>query len=179
MANLNKVLLIGNLTRDPEILWTSKGTAVCKGGMAINRNWRGQDGQRQEETCFVDFSMFGKKAETFHQYMRKGRPVFIEGRLQFDSWEGQDGQRRNKLKVVAENFQFIGGRQDGPDAGGGQQAAAPARSQGAPARSQGAPERQAPPQRPSSGWNKPSGPPSQPPSHNERYDDLVDDDIPF
>ncbi len=112
MANLNKVLLMGNLTRDPEMRWSSTGTGICKAGLAVNRTWKSADGVRQEDTTFVDLVMFGRSAETFHQYMRKGRPVFIEGRLSFSSWEASDGQKRSKLEVVAERFQFMGGRPD-------------------------------------------------------------------
>ena len=112
MSNYNKVLLMGNLTRDPELRRTSGGTAVTTIGMAINRSWTGSDGEKKEETTFVDIDVWGKQAETLCEYMRKGRPLFIEGRLQLDQWETQDGQKRSKLKVVCERFQFIGGRDD-------------------------------------------------------------------
>ncbi len=113
MANLNKVLLMGNLTRDPELRYLPSGQPVCKLGLAVNRKWRdNQSGEMKEQTCFVDASAFGRQGETIAKYMTKGRPIFIEGRLDFRSWEGQDGQKRSKLEVVVENFQFIGGRQD-------------------------------------------------------------------
>lgn len=128
MANLNKVMLIGNLTRDPETRYTSGGTTVCEIGLAINRIWNdSQTGERREQTCFVDCSAFGRQAETLSRYMRKGRPLFVEGRLDFQTWESKEGQKRSKLKVIIENFQFLGGRDEGdsvPRGGGGQPSAA-------------------------------------------------------
>ena len=113
MANLNKVFLMGNLTRDPELRYTPSGTAVCDFGLAVNRRWRGQDGEQRDETCFVDITAWARQAEVISEYCRKGRPLFVEGRLRLDSWETQDGQKRSKLKVTLEGFQFIGGRGDG------------------------------------------------------------------
>jgi single-strand DNA-binding protein len=112
VANLNKVFLMGNLTRDPEVRYTPSGTAVCEFGMAINRRYRSGEEWR-EETCFVDVSMWGRRGVALSEYLRKGEPVFIEGRLNFRQWENQDGQRRSKLSVVAENFEFLGGRGGG------------------------------------------------------------------
>jgi single-strand DNA-binding protein len=111
MANLNKVYLMGRLTRDPELRYTPKGTAVADIAMAINRYRSGADGgDRTEETTFVDVTLWGKQAETANQYLAKGREVFIEGRLQLDSWEDKSsGQKRSKLKVVGESMQFVGG----------------------------------------------------------------------
>jgi len=110
MSNYNKVILIGNLTRDPELKYTQSGMAVVEIGLAVNRKYRNRNtNEMVEETTFVDISGFGKQAEVFHQYMSKGRPVFIEGRLRLDRWETQDGQKRSKLCVVMENFQFLGG----------------------------------------------------------------------
>ena len=110
MSSFNKVLLMGNLTRDPEMRYTQGGSAVVKFGMAVNRRYRNQQTQEQvEETTFIDVEGWGRQAETFNQYMSTGRPIFIEGRLRFDSWEGKDGQKRSKLLVVMENFRFIGG----------------------------------------------------------------------
>ncbi len=109
MANLNKVFLIGNLTRDPELRYTPNGTAVASFGMAVNRTWTGQSGEKKEEVCYVDINAFGRRAEVINEYLNKGNPIFIEGRLQFNQWETKDGQKRNTLRVVAENFQFIGG----------------------------------------------------------------------
>ena len=110
MANLNKVFLIGNLTRDPELRYTPSGTAIASFGIAVNRNWKGQSGEVKEEVCFVDINMFGRRAEVINEYFSKGNPIFIEGRLQFQQWETKDGQKRNTLRVVAEDFQFIGGK---------------------------------------------------------------------
>jgi len=114
MANLNKVFLIGNLTRDPELRYTPSGMAVVDFGMAVNRRWKGQDGERRDEVCFVDVQAWGRQAELISEYCRKGRSLFVEGRLTYDSWEGKDGQRRSRLRVTVENFQFLG------DSGGGQ-----------------------------------------------------------
>jgi single-strand DNA-binding protein len=116
MANLNRVILAGNLTRDPQLSYTPNNTAVCKFGMAINRRWTDrQSGEKRDETCFVDVTAFGRSAETINQYMSKGRGILVEGRLQFSQWTNPEGQKRSKLEVVAENFQFLGGR--GEDTG--------------------------------------------------------------
>ena len=121
MANLNKVMLIGNLTRDPEVRYTPKGTAVVEIGLAVNRVWNDDQGQRREETTFVDVTFWSKQAETIGQYMSKGKSLFVEGRLQLDSWDDREtGQKRSKLRVVGENFQFLGSREGaGGDGGGG------------------------------------------------------------
>ena len=117
MANLNKVLLLGRLTRDPQLKYTSNGTPVADLSLAINRFWSGQDGKRNEETTFVDVTLWSRQAELAAEYLSKGREVFIEGRLKFDQWDTPEGQRRSKLSVVAESMQFIGPRNEG----GGQQ----------------------------------------------------------
>ncbi len=108
MANLNKVFLIGRLTRDPELRYTQNGTAVVEFGLAVNRNYTTADGQKKEDTCFVTVIMWQKKAEIISQYMKKGRQIFIEGRLELDTWETPDKQKRSKLRVVGSNFQFLG-----------------------------------------------------------------------
>src|ERR1700680_1364611 len=114
MANLNRVLLIGNLTRDPELRYTPKGTAVAEIGLAVNRIYSGEDGEKKEETTFVDVTLWARQAEIAGQYLKKGRPVFIEGRLQLDSWDDkQTGQKRSRLRVVAESIQLLGSRQEG------------------------------------------------------------------
>lgn len=113
MANFNKVILMGNLTRDPQLRYLPSNTAVCDFGLAVNRRWRGADGEMKEETCFVDVDAFGKPGETINQYMSKGRAILVEGRLRFRQWTTEDGQKRSKLSVVAENFQFVGGRGEG------------------------------------------------------------------
>jgi len=113
MANLNRVLLIGNLTRDPELRYTPKGTPVTEIGLAVNRIFSGEDGEKKEETTFVDVTLWARQAEIAGQYLKKGRPVFIEGRLQLDTWDDkQTGQKRSRLRVVAENLQLLGSRQD-------------------------------------------------------------------
>jgi single-strand DNA-binding protein len=125
MANFNKVYLMGNLTRDPEMRVTPKGTAICQFGLAISRSWKDESGQTREETAFVDIEAWGKQGEVISKYCTKGRPLFVEGRLKFDQWEDKtSGQKRSKLKVVLENFQFIGGRGDGAPGGGGPAAGA-------------------------------------------------------
>ncbi|MFC1738524.1 single-stranded DNA-binding protein [Planctomycetota bacterium] len=107
MANFNKVLLMGNLTRDPQLSYLPSQTAVVEFGLATNRKWTGQDGTAREETCFVDCRAFGKMAENINKYLNKGRPVFIEGRLTFDTWTAQDGTKRSKHRVTIQNFQFL------------------------------------------------------------------------
>ena len=117
MPNYNKVILMGNLTRDPEVRYTSSGTAIAKLGIAVNRSWSNKDGQKQEETTFVDVDAFGRQAETIGQYLKKGRPIMVEGRLKFDQGDDkQTGQKRSKLGVTLENFQFLGSR---GESGGG------------------------------------------------------------
>ncbi len=118
MASFNKVILMGNLTRDPELRVTPKGTAVCQIGVAVNQTYKDKDGNSREETTFVDVDVFGRQAEVIAKYMSKGRPILVEGRLKLDSWETKEGDKRSKLKVVLENFQFVGSRGEG-DAGGG------------------------------------------------------------
>ena len=108
MASFNKVILVGNLTRDPELRYTPKGMAIAKLGLAVNRVWRNEAGESKEEVTFIDIDAFGKQAETIGQYLKKGRPILIEGRLRLDQWDDkQTGQKRSKLGVVMENFQFL------------------------------------------------------------------------
>jgi len=110
MAGFNQVILIGNLTRDPELRYTPKGMAIAKFGLAVSRNWKSETGEAREEVTFVDIDAFGRQAETIGQYLKKGRPVFIQGRLRLDQWDDkQTGQKRSKLGVVLESFQFLGG----------------------------------------------------------------------
>jgi len=115
MANFNKVFLMGNLTRDPQLSYLPSQRPVVEFGLAINRRWTGRDGEKKESTCFIDCRAFDKRAEVINQYLSKGRPVFIEGRLDFDTWTAQDGSKRSKHRVTVENFEFLGG-------GGGQNA---------------------------------------------------------
>ncbi|HKK19587.1 MAG TPA: single-stranded DNA-binding protein [Opitutales bacterium] len=152
MASFNKVILLGNLTRDPETRVTANGNTICKLGLATSRVYSTRDGERREETTFVDIDAFGKQAEVITKYMRKGRPIMIEGRLKLDQWETNDGQKRSKLGVVLENFQFIGGRDD--NAGGG---------------GSGGYESSSPPAN-----SKPSAQPQQ-----NDHEDTLDEDVPF
>lgn len=161
MANLNRVLLIGNLTRDPELRVTPKGTAICQFGLAVNRSFKDESGQTREETTFIDVEAWGRQGETISKYCTKGRPLFVEGRLRLDQWEDKaSGQKRSRMKVVLENFQFLGGRGDGaPGAATG--------GSGGEDFDQ-SPERHAPPPRQS------SAPRSAPPPQ-----DNLDEDVPF
>jgi single-strand DNA-binding protein len=120
MASFNTVVLVGNLTRDPELRYTPKGTAIAKIGLAVNRVWTNEAGEKKEEVTFVDVDIFGRTAENVGQYMRKGRPILIEGRLKLDQWDDkQTGQKKSRLGVVAENVQFLGSAQGGGEGGGG------------------------------------------------------------
>src|SRR5213594_4375807 len=111
MASFNKVILLGNLTRDPEVRYTPKGSAVCDLGIAINRQYTLETGEKREEVTYVDVVLWARLAEIAGEYLKKGRPVFIEGRLQMDTWEDkQSGQKRTKMRVVAENMQLLGSR---------------------------------------------------------------------
>ena len=159
MANFNKVYLIGNLTRDPELRVTPKGTAICQFGLAVNRQFKDESGALRDDTTFVDIEAWGKQGETISKYCTKGRPLFVEGRLKLDQWEDKtSGQKRSKLKVVLEGFQFLGA-----GAGAGGREGAPGASsefdQSAPS-----PERHSPPPR---GATKPA------PAEN------LDEDVPF
>lgn len=119
-GNFNKVLLMGNLTRDIELRHTSGNQAVANIGLAVNRRYKAGDGEMREETTFVDCEAWGKTAETMAKYLQKGRPVFIEGRLKLDTWQDKtDGSNRSKLRVVVDNFQFIDSREGGGGGGGG------------------------------------------------------------
>lgn len=146
MASFNKVLLLGNLTRDPEVRYTPKGSAVCDLGIAVNRVYTTDSGEKREEATFVDVTLWGRTAEVAGEYLKKGRPVFIEGRLQLDSWDDkQTGQKRSKLKVIGETMQLLSGGR--PGGGGG--APAEAGEEGAP------PKKSSPP--PKSGAAEPDG----------------------
>lgn len=165
MASLNKVFLMGNLTRDPELRYTPNGKGLCEFGLAVNRRFITKDGEQRDETCFVDVTMWGRRAEVISEYFKKGSPIFIEGRLQLDTWETSEG-RRSKLKVIAEDFQFIGGREgEGPprdkgESGGRRtQRARPAQEGGKPAPSQ-----------------QKDAAPAEPPAEER---DVSDDEIPF
>ena len=109
MAGFNKILLMGNLTRDPQLTYTPTQTAVVDFGLATNRRWTSKDGEQREDTCFVDCRAFGRLAENINKYLTKGRPIFVEGRLTFESWTAQDGTKRSRHRVTVENFQFLPG----------------------------------------------------------------------
>ena len=120
MANFNKVILAGNLTRDPQLSNLPSGMAVCEFGIAVNRKWRPKEGgDMREEVCYVDLRAYGRTAETISQYMQKGKPLLVEGRLKYDQWEAKDGGKRSKLYVVVDNFQFIGAPSGDRSGGGG------------------------------------------------------------
>lgn len=160
MAYLNKVFLIGNLTRDPELRVTPKGTPICQFGIAVNRQFKDESGATRDETAFIDIEAWGKQGELVSKYLSKGSLAMVEGRLKFDQWEDKtSGQKRSKLKVVLENVQFLSTRSSGGVAGGG----APAPEEGGDPAS---PERHAPP--PRGGGTKPG-----PASGN------IDEDVPF
>ena len=130
MASFNKVILMGNLTRDPELRYTPKGTAIAKIGVAVNRVWTNEAGEKKEEVTFVDVDIFGRTAENVGQYMRKGRPILIEGRLKLDQWDDkQTGQKRSRLGVVLESFSF-GAAGEKSDAKPATQAAQPKPAEG-------------------------------------------------
>jgi single-strand DNA-binding protein len=135
MPSFNKVILMGNLTRDPELRYTPKGMAIAKIGLAVNRRWKSESGEMKEEVTFVDVDAFGKTAETIAQYLKKGRPLLMEGRLKLDTWEDkQTNQKKSKLAVVLETFTFVDSNRG--ESGGGE--AAPRRpvpSTSAPAES--------------------------------------------
>jgi len=151
MASVNKVILIGNLTRDPEVRYTPKGTAVGDIALACNRVRTDDSGNRIEEVTYIDVTLWGRQAELAQQYLSKGRPVYLEGRLQMDTWQDKaTGQNRSKLKVVAENMQFLGGGQQGGGGGNSnppQQRQAPPQQQygGSPQQHSAPPQQQSPP----------------------------------
>ena len=132
MASFNKVILLGNLTRDPEVRYTPKGTAVTDLGLAVNRTYTADNGEKREEVTFVDVTFWGRTAEVAGEYLKKGRPVFVEGRLQLDSWDDkQSGQKRSKLKVIGENMHMLGAPRGG--GGGDEESSAGPRSSSRPA----------------------------------------------
>jgi single-strand DNA-binding protein len=156
MASFNKVILAGNLTRDPELRYTPKGTAVARIGLALNRTWKSETGETKEEVTFVDVEAFGRQAEVIAQYMKKGRPLLVEGRLKLDQWEDKNTkQKQSKLKVVLEGFSFL----DSRGAAEGAPAEAPRARVAAPA-----------PAAPASA--APEAAEGEPPPHEE-------DDVPF
>ena len=154
-SSFNKVILMGNLTRDPEVRYTPKGSAVCDLGLAVNRQYSLENGEKREEVTFVDVVLWARLAEIAGEYLKKGRPVFIEGRLQLDSWDDkQSGQKRSKLRVVGETMQLLGSR---PSGGGGE----PEEGMSSSSRPTSSPS------------NRPSAPPPRAAAEPD------DDDIPF
>lgn len=120
MGSFNKVILMGNLTRDPELRYTPSGTAVCNAGLAVNRRYQDQAGEWKEEPTFIDVTIWGKRGEAFSKFHKKGRPAFLEGSLRMDTWEDkQSGAKRSKLYVVADSWEFVGGGREGGEGGGG------------------------------------------------------------
>jgi single-strand DNA-binding protein len=145
MASFNRVILAGNLTRDPELRYTPKGTAVAKLGIAVNRQWKTDTGEQKEEVTFIDVDAFGRTAEVIGQYLKKGRPILIEGRLKYDTWDDkQTSQKRSKLSVVLESFQFLDSGRGEPGAAGGPTGKRPAAT-AATAEPAGPAEAEAPP----------------------------------
>ena len=116
MANFNKVLLMGNLTRDPQLSYLPSQTPVVEFGIAVNRKWTSKEGQSKEEVCFVDCRAFSRLAENINKYMRKGRPIFVEGRLVYETWTAQDGTKKSRHRIVVDNCQFLGGGPGAPAA---------------------------------------------------------------
>jgi|SRR5687768_14676586 single-strand DNA-binding protein len=162
MPNLNKVLLMGNLTRDPELRVTPKGTPICQFSLAINRKFKMESGESREEVVFVDVEAWGKQGEAIAKYVTKGRPLFVEGRLKMDQWEDKNTkEKRSKMKVVLEQFEFLGDNRGGAGGGGG----APAASSEFDQTGGSAPDRHAPP--PRSGGTKPAS------------QENLDEDVPF
>lgn len=168
MASFNKVILMGNLTRDPEVKYTQGGTAVCSASIATNRVWTDSNGQKQEEVTYVEITFWGKQAEIVGQYMKKGSPMHVEGRLKLDEWEDRDtGKKRSKLSVVAESMQMLGSRRDSE---GGEQQQSRGSSGGGGYRGNGGGYRSAAAQRPQAQQQDDDGPIT---------DGMEDDDIPF
>ena len=159
MPNLNKVMLMGNLTRDPEIKYTPKGTAIANFGIAVNRTYTPEGGEKREEVTFIDLEAFGRTAEIIGEYFKKGRPIFIEGRLKLDQWDDKTtGKKMSKLRVVVDSFEFLGSREGG---GGGEGGGAPS----------GEARSSAPPQR------RPPAATPRPPADPDL--DVQADDVPF
>ncbi|MEM9398610.1 MAG: single-stranded DNA-binding protein [Verrucomicrobiota bacterium] len=169
MASLNKVMLMGNLTRDPDVRHTPKGTAVGDLGLAINMSYRTQDGQDRDEVCYVDVVVWGRQAETCQQYLRKGAPVFVEGRLQLDQWQTQDGEKKSRLRVRAERVQFLSGGGGGRSGSGGGNYS----SSGNQGSSYGQPDNYGAPPAGGGGYSQGDGPPTSSPAGDP------DDEIPF
>ena len=175
MASFNKVILMGNLTRDPQLKYLPSQTAVVEFGLACNRKFKTQAGEEKEEVTFVDCTAFGRTGEVINQYFTKGKPIFIEGRLKYDSWEDtQGGGKRSKITVVIENFQFVGGRDGGGGGGGGGMS----QDNGSAPDYDQRPQRQAPARQAPAARSAPRAPAAQEPPFSEDQQ-FKDDDIPF
>jgi single-strand DNA-binding protein len=173
MANYNKVILMGNLTRDPQMKYLPSQTAVVEFGIASNRRYKTQSGEQKDEVTFVDCTAFGRTGEVINQYFTKGKPIFIEGRLKYDQWEDkQGGGKRHKLTVVVESFEFVGGRDGGGTGGGG--GGYDAETGGGDYQRQ-APQRPAPARAPAP--RAAPAPQQEPPFSQDQ--EFKDDDIPF
>jgi single-strand DNA-binding protein len=178
MASLNKVMLIGNLTRDPQLKYLPNQTAICEFGLAVSRKYKAANGEQREDTAFVDCTLFGKGGEIFNQYMTKGKPVFVEGRLKYDTWDDKNGGgKRSKMSVVVEDFQFLGGRDGGQGGGGGGDQGYAGQGGGG-----GGYERSAPPARPMQSRPPQQRQPAQQQPPEAPYGEeqqFSEDDIPF
>ncbi len=180
MASFNKVILLGNLTRDPQLRYLPNNTPVVEIGLAVNHKFRTAQGEDREEVCFIDCTAFGKQAEVINQYCQKGKPLLVEGRLKLDTWEDkQGGGKRSKHRVTIDNFQFVGGRSDAPGGGGeggGGSNAEGGEGGGGSRAPQRAPMNRGPqqPQQPRGGGGAP--PPEQPYGDEQQF---KEDDIPF
>jgi len=178
MANLNKVLLIGRLTRDPEVRYIPSGAGVTEFGLAVNRYYNSQSGERKEDTCYLEVSAWGRLGETVKNYLTKGRQVFVEGHLTYSEWQNQEGKKRSRIRVTADNIQFLdsgradGSRADGSRADGGRFESEPRQQR--PPMDQGVPQ--------AMDQGVPQAPSSPPESVNENVipgEDTFDDDCPF
>jgi single-strand DNA-binding protein len=185
MASFNKVILMGNLTRDPQLKYLPNQMAIAEFGLAMNRKFRTQSGEDREEVTFVDCTAFGKTGELINQYFTKGKPIFIEGRIKYDSWDDkQGGGKRSKITVVIENFQFVGGREGGGPGGGGGASHDEHESGGGGSGGGGYEQRRPAPNR-SPQQSAPQRPMSRPPQQQQpeppfsENQEFKEDDIPF
>lgn len=163
MASFNRVILAGNMTRDPQLSYLPSNTPVCEFGLAINRRFRDKDGNQRDEVCFVDVQAFGRTAETINQYFKKGSGILVEGRLRMREWTSKEGQKRSKLDVVVDQFSFIDSGGGGGSGSGGR----PGGASGGGYRQQGG----------SGQWNRSEEPAQEPPM--EDGPPMVDPEIPF
>lgn len=186
MANYNKIILVGNLTRDPQLSYLPSQTPVVEFGLAVNRKWKDQSGQQREEVCFIDCRAYAKSAEIINQYLRKGRQILVEGRLQFDQWTDKDGNKRSKHRVFVENVQFLDARQQGgqgyaPQPGAQGHAPQQAPQQGAQGQGPQQARQMRPPQAPQQVPPGMDEPPAQGPQEPAFEEDFAggQDNIPF